>query len=334
MPERQFDLASSRRTRRYVAAIRASQLDSPRQSSSRTGSEESAELGLHPDQGAVENAEVYTHFKTRGVGISCKDLKFDFRRSSREAGTVATGIPKGSNTFLEEQDRAYQGRGPSPETGKLEFPETGKEWNRFQPNRLSSRRAPGPGRSECEDRRQTGYIIYGSDGPSKIPKSMVIIGAGAIGVEFAYFYNAFGTHVTLLEMLPNILPEEQGISKLLESSLRKTGHRGLHAGEDRERDDFQRSHRAGHYSGGRSNSPARSADAVGVQGNVENMGSKRSACVLRRLDPGGRFSRTSVKDVYAIGDVAGPPWLAHVASKKASSVSSRLPGRTPADRLR
>ena len=150
------------------------------------------------------------------------------------------------------------------------------------------------------------------------PKSMVIIGAGAIGVEFAYFYNAFGTKVTLIEMLPNVLPvEDTEVSQTLEKALTKQGIKIL------------------------TNTKTTKTEATGkgvrvtVEGKVAET-IEADVCLVAigvvPLLPGGKLKleltdrgyietddryETSAKGVYAAGDIIGPPWLAHVASWEA-----------------
>ncbi|NBV32693.1 MAG: dihydrolipoyl dehydrogenase [Proteobacteria bacterium] len=152
------------------------------------------------------------------------------------------------------------------------------------------------------------------------PKSLIVIGAGAIGVEFAYFYNAFGTKVTVVEMLPNLLPvEDSEVSVELEKSFKKQGIKVL------------TSHKT----------VKTEADEHGVKITVEDVKGVRQeleadvclvAIGVQPLHPGGALKlalnergyiqtneryETNVPGVYATGDIIGPPWLAHVASFEA-----------------
>jgi dihydrolipoamide dehydrogenase len=150
------------------------------------------------------------------------------------------------------------------------------------------------------------------------PKSMVIIGAGAIGVEFAYFYNAFGTAVTLVEMLPNVLPvEDTEVSQVLEKALTKQGIRILTNSKTTKTETTK--------TGVRITMEGKSSETVEADICLVAIG-------VTPLLPGGKLKleltdrgyirtddryETNAKGVYAAGDIIGPPWLAHVASWEA-----------------
>lgn len=165
----------------------------------------------------------------------------------------------------------------------------------------------------------------------KPPKSMVIMGAGAIGVEFAYFYNAFGTEVTIIEMMDRILPvEDEDVSKELERNYRKekikilTGTRVLSA----KAVDGGVEVKIQKKDGSEDTLKAEIAlNAIGVQANIENIGLEKVGVAIERgsikVD---KFLRTNVEGVYAIGDVAGAPWLAHKASAEGVVVAEFIAG--------
>jgi len=150
------------------------------------------------------------------------------------------------------------------------------------------------------------------------PKSMVIIGAGAIGVEFAYFYNAFGTQVTLIEMLPNVLPvEDTEVSQVLEKALTKQGIRILTNSKTTKTETTK--------TGVRITLEGKSSETIEADVCLVAIG-------VTPLLPGGKLKleltdrgyiktddryETSAEGVYAAGDIIGPPWLAHVASWEA-----------------
>ncbi|MBI3765021.1 MAG: dihydrolipoyl dehydrogenase, partial [Ignavibacteriales bacterium] len=166
----------------------------------------------------------------------------------------------------------------------------------------------------------------------EFPKSMVVIGAGAIGVEFAYFYNAFGTKVTIIEMMPTILPiEDKEISKLLESNFKKEG---IEIFTEAKVESVSTSKEVKIVVGSKDGKKEMKAEvalmAIGVQGNVENIGLEAVGVKVEKgwiqVDD---YSRTNVEGVYAIGDVAGPPWLAHVASREGIVCIDAIAGKNP-----
>ena len=158
--------------------------------------------------------------------------------------------------------------------------------------------------------------------PEKLPKNLLVIGAGAIGVEFASFYNAMGVDVTIVEAQDRVCPaEDEEISKLLQKDLEKFGIKfelkakveGLSGSKDHGVKGSKGGVRA--LINGEERFFDRAILAIGVTGNVENLGLEN----LKIFPEKGMvnvddFYRTSIPNVYAIGDVAGAPWLAHVAS--------------------
>jgi dihydrolipoamide dehydrogenase len=152
-----------------------------------------------------------------------------------------------------------------------------------------------------------------------VPTSMVVIGSGAIGVEFAYFYRAFGTAVTIVEMMPTLVPnEDEEIAKELERSFKKQGMtimtstKVVSAKTVGDRVEVVVEGKDGKQ---QTLTADVALNAVGVQGNIENIGLEELGVTVERgwikVDS---LMRTNVDGVYAIGDIAGPPWLAHKAS--------------------
>jgi dihydrolipoamide dehydrogenase len=152
-----------------------------------------------------------------------------------------------------------------------------------------------------------------------IPKTMIVIGSGAIGVEFAYFYNSFGTKVTIVEMMPTLVPnEDEDIAKELERSFKKQGMTIMTKTKvvsARSVDDGVEVVVEGADGKQQTLHADVALNAVGVQGNIENLGLETVGVTVERgwikVD---QYMRTNVEGIYAIGDIAGPPWLAHKAS--------------------
>jgi dihydrolipoamide dehydrogenase len=153
--------------------------------------------------------------------------------------------------------------------------------------------------------------------PPAIPKSLLVVGSGAIGVEFASFYRSFGAEVTIVELLPQILPAEDAeIAAFARKSFEKQGIKIITGAKVSKLDKKDDSVTATVDEGKSTQSITveRVISAVGVVGNVENLGLEKLGVKTERgvivADP---LSRTNVAGIYAIGDVAGPPMLAHKA---------------------
>tara|TARA_Y100000294_G_scaffold51341_1_gene48441 strand:- start:246 stop:1625 length:1380 start_codon:yes stop_codon:yes gene_type:complete len=166
--------------------------------------------------------------------------------------------------------------------------------------------------------------------PENQPKSLVIIGAGAIGVEFAHFYQTFGTEVTIIEALPNILPvEDEDISTELEKLFKKR-KMNIFTNTMVEKIEKNKSKVKVHLKSGEIIEADKALIAVGVQGNIENLGLEDcNIAVEEGWIKVNEYMETSLSNVYAIGDVAGPPWLAHVASAEGITAVEHLAGLNP-----
>lgn len=167
--------------------------------------------------------------------------------------------------------------------------------------------------------------------PAKMPKSMVVMGSGAIGIEFASFYNAMGTDVTVIELMDNVMPvEDEEISGVARKQLEKHGLK-IHTGAKVTKVDKSKSGITAHVEMGEGKIEIISAEklisAVGVQGNIEGLGLEEMAIKTERgcivIDD---FGRTNVNGIYAIGDVAGPPMLAHKAEHEGVTCVEKIAG--------
>ena len=152
------------------------------------------------------------------------------------------------------------------------------------------------------------------------PESMIVIGAGAIGVEFAYFYNAFGTKVTVVEMLPNLLPvEDTEVSVALGKSFQKQGINVLTGTKTTKAETTDKGVRIT-VEDGKGASQVLEAEvclvAIGVQPLLPGGGIKLGLTDRGYIKTNDRYE-TSIPGIFAAGDIIGPPWLAHVASFEA-----------------
>lgn len=319
----------------YVGAIRAAQLGKKVAcvELERAGGT-CLNWGCIPTKSLLRNAELYhlLSHKAGEFGFSFDNLSFDWNkvigRSRRIADRLAGGIE-----FLFKKNKVdyILGKGSLLGEGRVEV-EAG-DGGKSVIEGANVLVATGVVTREFPGLPFDGKRVVGSRDALVMetqPKEIVIIGAGAIGVEFAYFFNAFGTRVTLVEMLPTILPvEDEEVSKALEKSFTKAGIKVL---------------------SGTRTTGTRVTDA-GVEIMVEGRETatlQADVCLVaigvKPLLPGGigpklddrgfietddRY-QTSLPNVFAAGDIIGPPWLAHVAMFEAlQAVDGIFAGTTP-----
>jgi len=337
MQERQFDLVIiGSGPGGYVAAIRASQLGL------KTAIVEKDKIGgvclnwgCIPTKALLKSAEVYHQLiRADEFGVSAKDISFDFPKIIKRSRDVALRNSKGVEyLFKKNKIDLIQGSGRIIEKGKVEISKDGKPIETLSAKNIVIATGARP-RTFPNMKIDGKQVITSTEAMllQQPPKSMIIIGAGAIGVEFGYFYNAFGTKVTIVEMMPNILPiEDKEISKLLESNLKKSGIEIL---TDSKVDIVTSGKEAKVVLTAKGEKKELKADvvlvAIGVQGNVENIGLESVGVKVEKgwiqVDD---FGRTNIDGIYAIGDVAGPPWLAHVASKEGIVCVEKIAGKNP-----
>lgn len=322
----------------YVAAIRASQLGM------KVGVVERAELGgiclnwgCIPTKALLKSAQVFEYFNhAADYGITVKDVKPDFNAMVKRSRGIADDMSKGIQ-FLFKKNKIDHLVG----SGVLGAPKSVEVTNEkgaktvYQADHIivatggRSRELPG---MPIDGKKIIGYreaMVL-----SKQPKKMVIVGSGAIGSEFAYFYNSIGTEVTLVEYLGSIVPvEDEEISKQLERSFKKTGIQ-IKTNSEVTAVDTKGSKCKVHIKTAKGEEVIETdivLSAVGVSANVENIGLESRGVAL----DGGRikvddYYRTNQPDVYAIGDVIKGPWLAHVASAEGIICVEKIAGMDPA----
>jgi dihydrolipoamide dehydrogenase len=338
MPEKQFDvLVVGGGPGGYTAAIRAAKLKLS------TGLIERERLGgvclnwgCIPTKALLRNAEILRTFQRADEwGISFDNLRFDFSRMIKRSRGIADRVSKGVEYLMKKNGiNTMAGTARLTGPGRVEILAEGKAAEAVSAKHiiLATGARPRAIPGVAIDRRQ---IITSSEAMTLTaqPKSMIVIGAGAIGIEFAYFYSSLGTKVTVVEMMPGILPvEDREVTKQLESSLRKQGIEifceakveSVKTGPSEVRVSVSRPE-------GKTELAAELAlMAVGVQGNVENLGLESLGVAIEknniRVD---EHYRTTIPGIYAIGDVIGPPWLAHVASAEGIHCVEAIAGLDP-----
>ena len=321
----------------YTAAIRAVQLGM------RVAVVEKEKLGgvclnvgCIPTKALLKNAEILqTMRRAAEWGITFDNLRFDFAKGIKRSRSVADRLSRGVEYLMKKngiETIAGHARLTAPETVEIE--KDGKMVRTIHARHIVL--ATGARPRELPGLPFDGKRILTSTDAMTLPekpRSIVIVGAGAIGVEFAYFFNAVGTKVTVVEMMAGILPiEDRELTKLLETSLKKQGI-----------DILTETKVAGVTTTGEGVEVAVDAPdgrrvlgadvaliSVGVRGNVENLGLEKLGVAVEKgyikVDQGGR---TNVAGVYAIGDVIGPPWLAHVASAEGIHCVETIAGKDP-----
>ena len=321
----------------YVGAIRAAQLGKKVAcvEMDRAGGT-CLNWGCIPSKSLLRNAELYRLMKDRAgdFGLKFEGLSFEWSkiigRSRRVADQLAGGIE-----FLFRKNRVHYLRGegelthPGLVTAKL--PDGNTHLLEASSVLVSTGVRPRP----LPGLPFNGATVISSKEAlllTKPPASMVIIGAGAIGVEFAYFYNAFGTRVTLLEMMPHLLPvEDEEVSQALSRSFRRQGIEVLtstrvdHGGVTREGIEVS-------FSGKTTGTVEAEVVlvAVGVEALLPQGVSLATDRGFVKVD--GNY-QTSVNGVYAAGDIIGAPWLAHVASYEAIQAVEGLFGHRKPKRV-
>jgi len=323
----------------YVTAIRASQLGL------KTAIVEKAELGgvclnwgCIPTKALLKSAQVFeylNHASDYGITIQGK-ANADFSAIIKRSRDVAAGMSKGVQ-FLMKKNKIdiIQGTGRLTKDKKVEV--TGADGKKTTYDAPHIVLATGARSRELPNLPQDGKKIIGYRQAltlDKQPASMVVVGSGAIGSEFAYFYNAIGTKVTLVEYLDNIVPlEDEEVSKQLATSFKKAGI-DVMTGSEVTSVDTSGTKVKVTIKSKKGKEEQIEADivlsAVGITPNIENIGLEEAGVVVEK----GRvkvdeFYRTSVPGIYAIGDIVPGQALAHVASAEGIICVEKIAGHNP-----
>jgi dihydrolipoamide dehydrogenase len=306
----------------YVAAIRAAQLKL------KTVLIEEDKLGgiclnwgCIPTKALLKSAETYALLKhVEEFGIQVEKISFDFNKIIQRSRKVADLNSKGVEFLMKKNKiNVIYGRAKILNRSSIEIStKEGKKSSLTCKNMIIAtggrpRTIPG---IEIDNRTVIDYRLAMS--LSKQPKSMIIIGAGAIGVEFAYFYNELGTRVTILEMLDSILPlEDREITAILSKNFRKNNIEIHTSAKVEALKNLKDGIEVTFSKEGKKEvlSAELALMAIGIQGNVENLGLEEQGIKIEHgFISVNQWYETNVPGLYAIGDIIGPPLLAHVAS--------------------
>ena len=319
----------------YVSAIRAAQLGN------KTAIIDQDRLGgiclnwgCIPTKALLKSAEILHYIKNSGgYGIKVPKYDIDFDQTIKRSRDISFNLSKGIEFLMKKNKiKHIVGRGMLNSESEV-IVDDGKKKQKIQAKNIII--ATGGRVKKFPGIEFDGINIISSKEAMVVespPKKLIIIGAGAIGVEFAYFFNEFGSQVHLIEMMPNILPNEDlEISKELEKLFKKTGiniHTDTKVSNIKK---LQKNVKVSLEKGKTSKiiNAEKVLIATGVQGNIEEIGlenvgikTDNDSIVINE------FNQTSVRNIYAIGDVSGPPWLAHVASAQGHVAAEHASGVT------
>ena len=299
--------------------------------------------GCIPTKALLRSAEIFHYMQhAKDYGLSADNISFDpaavIKRSRGVAGRMNTGVgfllkknkvtliwgeatidAPGKVTVKASKTEAPKGAsGPGAYTAKHIIVATGAR----------PRVLPG-----LEPDKKLVWTYFEAMNPDKMPKSLLVVGSGAIGIEFASFYRTMGADVTVVEVLPQILPvEDAEIAAFARKAFEKQGFKIIANAKVTKLDKKSDSVTATIEEGGKSQQITvdRVIAAVGVVGNIENIGLEKLGVKIERgIVKVDEFNKTNVAGIYAIGDVCGPPMLAHKAEHEGVICIEAIKGLHP-----
>ena len=318
----------------YVTAIRASQLGF------KVAIVENENLGgiclnwgCIPTKALLKSAQVYDYLKhVDEYGLKAKEIDKDFTAVVKRSRNVADGMSKGVQFLMKKNNIAViNGFGKVKAGKKVVVTDADKKETEYTADHIII--ATGARAKELPFLPIDGKKIIGYRQAMTLPeqpKKMIIVGSGAIGVEFAYFYNAMGTEVTIVEFLPNLVPlEDEEISKQFERSFKKSGIHVMTNSSVTKVDTSGKGVIATVKT--KTGEETLEADivlsAVGIKSNIENIGLEDvGIAVDRDKILVNEYYQTNIPGYYAIGDVVPGPALAHVASAEGITCVEKIAG--------
>lgn len=321
----------------YVAAIRAAQLGM------KTAVIEKAELGgvclnwgCIPTKALLKSAQVFEYLKhAEDFGVKVTKPGVDFSGMVKRSRASADKMSKGIQFLMKKNKiEVIQGSGALKRDKSVEVTDIDNKKKTYKAKNVII--ATGARSRELPNLKQDGKKVIGYREAmmmEKQPKSMIVVGAGAIGVEFAYFYNAIGTEVTIVEYMPRLVPvEDEEVSKELTRSFKKAGIKVFTETSVEDIDSSGKNCKVKIKSAKKEETLEADVvlSAVGISPNTEKLGLEN----LKIKTDNGRivvdeFYKTNVDGIYAIGDVIPGPALAHVASAEAILCVEKIAGQQP-----
>ena len=313
----------------YVTAIRASQLGF------KTAVIEKESLGgvclnwgCIPTKALLKSAQVFDYLKhAEDYGLSLENLDKDFTKVVERSRGVANGMSNGVQ-FLMKKNKidVINGFGKLKPGKKVEV--DGKEYTADHIIIATGSRSRQLPNIPQDGKKVIGYREAMT--LKKQPKSMIVVGSGAIGAEFAHFYNAMGTKVTIVEYLPNLVPlEDEEVSKQFERSFKKAGIKVMTNSSVESVDTSGKTIKASVKT--KKGEEILEAEivlsAVGIKSNLENIGLEEVGIVVDRDKIlVNDWYQTNIPGYYAIGDITPGPALAHVASAEGITCIEKIKG--------
>ncbi len=319
----------------YVAAIRAAQLGM------KTAIIEKQHMGgvclnwgCIPTKSLLKSAEVFDSMQhAEDYGLSVKTAGFDIKKIVQRSRDIAERLSNGIS-FLMKKNKitVIDGFASLTAPGELDVSIDGSSVATVKAPHIifatgaSPRVIPG-----MEPDGKVMWTAKEAMTPTTLPKSLLVVGSGAIGIEFASFYRSFGTEVTVVEMLDRILPQEDAdVSKAAQRAFKKRGMK-FFTGAKVDGIDVKKTKANANWTDKNGKAHSESFDrvilAVGVSANTEGLGLVEQGV---QLDRGqvvvNEWSETAVPGVYAIGDMTKPPLLAHKASHEAVICVEKIAG--------
>jgi dihydrolipoamide dehydrogenase len=329
----------------YIAAIRAAQLGF------KTGIVEREYLGgiclnwgCIPTKALLRSAEIFHYMQhASDYGLSAENVGFDPKAVVERSRKVAKRLNDGVGFLMKKNkvqviwgEAAIEAPGKvTVKAGKSEAPKGALGAGSYQATHIilatGARPRALPG---LEPDGKLIWTYFEAMVPDRVPKSLLVIGSGAIGIEFASFFRTLGSEVTVVEVLPQILPvEDAEVAAFARKQFEKQGMK-IHTGAKVTKLDKKGGSVTATYEDAKGNKQSgefeRVISAVGVVGNSENLGLEK---VGVKTDRGtiviDGYGRTNVPGIYAIGDVAGPPMLAHKAEHEGVVCVEAIKGLKP-----
>ena len=318
----------------YVTAIRASQLGF------KTAVVEKESLGgvclnwgCIPTKALLKSAQVYDYLKhVDQYGLKAESIDKDFNAVVSRSRNIANGMSKGVQ-FLMKKNKIdiIDGFGKVKTGKKVAVTSEDGKLKEYSADHIII--ATGARSRELPNLPQDGEKVIGYRKAMTLPsqpKSMIVVGSGAIGVEFAHFYNAMGTKVTIVEYLPNLVPlEDKDVSKQFERSFKKAGIKVMTNASVESVDTSGKGVKATVKT--KKGEEILEADivlsAVGIKTNIENIGLEDVGIITDRDKIlVNDWYQTNIPGYYAIGDVVPGPALAHVASAEGITCVEKIAG--------